>query len=295
MSAPSTLADELLTRSQVVALLAGYGVRPRKSLGQHFLHNPGALRRILNAADLQPEDVVVEVGPGPGLLTRGLLARAGRVIAIEKDERMAGLLQSELGKHPSLMVRVGDMLDHQPENLLSDAAAGKTYKVVSNLPYYVATPILRLFLESRTKPSIMVVLVQREVAESIVARPGGMGILSVAMQLYAAPKIAGLVRPGNFLPPPKVESAILKLTVRDKPLGIEPEETDRFFKVVRAGFSAPRKQIVNSLSHALGLSRDPVVEALSAAGISPERRPQTLSIHEWAALQRALSQAVDEN
>lgn len=266
------------------ALLARYGLRPKKSLGQNFLIDINALRRIVDAAVLSPEDVVVEVGPGPGLLTRELLARGGSVIAVEKDEAMARLVRRELGGDPRLTVIEGDMLEVEPSSLLPES--GKPYKVVANLPYYVATPILRRFLEATNRPASMVVLLQREVAETVAAKPGQMGLLSVAVQYYAVPTIVGIIHPGSFYPPPKVDSAIVRLDVLEQPaIDVAP---GYFFEVAKAAFSARRKQIANPLSRGLGLDKAAVLEALGAAGLTPQRRAESLSLLEWEALCRAI-------
>lgn len=266
------------------ALLARYGLRPKKSLGQNFLIDINALRRIVDAAVLSPEDVVVEVGPGPGLLTRELLARGGSVIAVEKDEAMARLVRRELGGDPRLTVIDGDMLEVEPSSLLPES--GKPYKVVANLPYYVATPILRRFLEATNRPASMVVLLQREVAETVAAKPGQMGLLSVAVQYYAVPTIVGIIHPGSFYPPPKVDSAIVRLDVLERPaIDVAP---GYFFEVAKAAFSARRKQIANPLSQGLGLDKAAVLEALGAAGLTPQRRAESLSLLEWEALCRAI-------
>ena len=266
------------------ALLARYGLRPKKSLGQNFLIDINALRRIVDAAVLSPEDVVVEVGPGPGLLTRELLARGGSVIAVEKDEAMARLVRRELGGDPRLTVIDGDMLEVEPSSLLPES--GKPYKVVANLPYYVATPILRRFLEATNRPASMVVLLQREVAETVAAKPGQMGLLSVAVQYYAVPTIVGIIHPGSFYPPPKVDSAIVRLDVLEQPaIDVAP---GYFFEVAKAAFSARRKQIANPLSRGLGLDKAAVLEALGAAGLTPQRRAESLSLLEWEALCRAI-------
>lgn len=264
--------------------LSKQGIRPRKSLGQHFLVDSGALRRIIDAADLSSVDTVVEVGPGPGVLTRELLLRAGSVIAIEKDESIAeGLRQAYLGD-PKIRILAADMLKVDPGEL----TGGAPYKVVANLPYYVAAPILRRFLEAGAPPQRLVVLLQREVAESVVAKPGDMSMISVATQVYAAGRIVGHVKPGSFVPAPKVDSSILQLDPYDRPRVFDRENADSFFDIARAGFRSRRKQIGNSLSLGLGKDRELIVSALISAGIDPQRRAETLSVEEWGELHRAL-------
>ena len=264
--------------------LARQGLKPRKSLGQHFLVDAGALRRIVEAAELARNDLVVEVGPGPGVLTRELLARAASVVAVEKDERAAEGLRDAYAGDQRLRVVAADMLDVDVQELTGDAP----YKVVANLPYYVALPVLRRFLEAVRPPERLVVLLQREVADSVAAKAGDMSLLSVAIQVYASARVVGHVKPGSFVPPPKVDSSIVRLDTYDRPRGFQRSEADTFFETVRAGFSARRKQVANSLSQGLGEDRDRISAALADAGIDPKRRAETLTIDEAGALHRAL-------
>ncbi len=270
----------------VRAFLNRHGLRPRKSLGQHFLIDAGALRRIADAAELTPTGLVVEVGPGPGTLTRELLARAGSVIAVEKDERAAEGLRDGYAGDPRLRVVTADMLATDPRELTGGAA----YSVVANLPYYAASPILRRFLEASHRPERLVVLLQREVAESAAAKPGVMSLFSVAIQAYAAARIVGHVKPGSFTPPPKVESSIVRLDPYPRPRGFAPGEADAFFEIVRAGFGTRRKQLANALTHGLAEDRSRIVAALNSAGVDPKRRAETLTIDEWGALHRAFQE-----
>ena len=270
----------------VRAFLDRHGLRPRKSLGQHFLIDAAALRRIADAGDLSPADLVVEVGPGPGTLTRELLARAGSVVAVEKDERAAEGLRAGYADEPRLRVIAADMLDSDPAEL----TGGASYTVAANLPYYAAAPILRRFLEASHRPNRLVVLLQREVAESAIAAPGAMSLFSVSVQGYAAAHIVGHVKPGSFLPPPKVDSSIVRLDPYPQPRGFDPAEAVAFFDVVRAGFGTRRKQIANALTHGLGEDRARIVAALDGASIDPKRRAETLTIEEWGALYRAIQE-----
>ena len=270
----------------VRAFLDRHGLRPRKSLGQHFLIDAGALRRIADAAELTPADLVIEVGPGPGTLTRELLARAGSVVAVEKDNRAADGLRAGHADDPRLQVVAADMVDANPAGL----TGGAPYTVVANLPYYAAAPILRRFLEASHPPRRLVVLLQREVAESAAAAPGAMSLLSVAVQVYAAARIVGHVKPGSFLPPPKVDSSIVRLDPYPRPRGFAPGEADAFFDVVRAGFGTRRKQLANALTHGLGEDRARIAAALDGAGVDPKRRAETLTIDEWGALYRAIQE-----
>ncbi|MBF8266773.1 MAG: ksgA [Dehalococcoidia bacterium] len=250
---------------------------PRKALGQHFLVDQGALRRILAAAELEPTDVVVEIGPGTGLLTRLLAQEAARVIAVELDEALVAHLKTSLNSFTNLTVIQADAREWDP------ATVRGPYKVVSNLPYFAAVPIVRRFLECPLPPSLMVVTVQREVAQAMAAPPGKMRLLSVAIQLYGRPRVVGYIRPTSFRPQPKVTSAILRIQVYPEP-ALPLEDTDVFFRVVRAGFSAPRKQLRNSLGHSFDLSGSRVEEVLGQAGIEPRLRAEALSLEEWGRL-----------
>jgi 16S rRNA (adenine1518-N6/adenine1519-N6)-dimethyltransferase len=260
----------------VRGLLRRLGRRPLKGLGQHFLVDGLVLRSILSAAELGPQDVVVEVGPGLGVLTRALAHRVGRVVAVEVDATLASALREETAALPKVEVVEGDILKLPPASVVGDVP----YKVVANIPYYITSPILRHFLEAEHRPHLMVLMLQREVAEAIAAPPGRVGLLGISVQLYSRPQIVGYVPPQSFYPPPKVESALLRVEVYPRPaVDVEP---DGFLRLVAAGFAAPRKQLRNSLAQGLSVEPEMVVKGLSEAGISAERRPQTLSLEEWA-------------
>ena len=254
--------------------------RPRKSLGQHFLTDPRVANRIVAAADLTIADTVLEIGPGNGVLTRRLVERAGRVVAVELDERLASELPGRLGMPENLAVHHADARTVAIEDLVG---LGNQYQVVANLPYYAASPIIRRFLESEQSPDMMVVMVQREVGEAMTAEPGAMTLLSVATQFYAKASVVTHVPPRAFRPPPKVASTVVKLTVRPTPAVATPD-SERFFALARAGFAAPRKQLRNSLMQGTGAAAEIVTGALDDAGIDGQRRPATLSIAEWGFL-----------
>ena len=258
--------------------------RPRKSLGQHFLADSRVLDRIIAASDLSPDSVVLEVGPGRGALTRRLVRSAGRVVAVEMDNALAIALPARLDHPPNLVVVHADarMVDF-PVLIGSGVGADTPYRVVANLPYYAASPIIRRFLESDAKPELMVVMVQQEVAQSMLARPGKMSILSVATQFYAAPRLVCNVPPRAFRPVPKVASSVVRLDVQQNP-AVEVESPDGFFALVRAGFAAPRKQLRNSLSKGLGIAAADAGRILDAIGFDGRRRPETLNLEEWGAL-----------
>lgn len=254
--------------------------RRRKSLGQHFLADPRIANRILAAAEPDGSDTVLEIGPGPGVLTRRLVEHAGRVVAVELDQRLCAELPERLGFPDNLEVALGDGREIDPDDLVGD---GTRYKVVANLPYYAAAPIVRRFLEIVRPPMLMVVMVQREVADAMNAKPGEFTLLSVATQFYAEPSVVAQVPARSFRPPPKVSSTVLKLEVRPTP-AVEVADRGAFFALVRSGFSAPRKQLRNSLMQGTGVPAETVARALDGAGIDGQRRPATLGIPEWAAL-----------
>jgi 16S rRNA (adenine1518-N6/adenine1519-N6)-dimethyltransferase len=259
------------------------GVTPAKALGQHFLTDRNIVNRIVASAGPQPEAVVIEVGPGMGALTERLAESAGHVIAVEMDKRLAERLHETAGD--KVTVVQADILSRSPSQLL--AAAGlrpdTAYQVIGNLPYNIGAAVLRHFLEAEHQPKVLAVMLQREVADAICARPGDLGLLGVSVQVYAEPRRLFSVSPRSFYPPPKVMSAVIRLDVRDEPL-VGRDERDRFFIVVRAGFSAPRKQIRNTLAQ--GLRRQPadIEPALASAGIEPTARPQELSVEDWRRL-----------
>jgi len=282
-------AESLLAETR--GLLRHFDIRARKGLGQHFLIDREVLEYITSAAELSPADVIMEIGPGLGVLTRELARQAGWVIAVELDSKLAAILEQILAPFNNVTIINEDILETNPEDLLGRQRAGIpstissafNYKVVANLPYYITAPVLRHFLEASVKPQIMVVMVQKEVAEAIVAVPGQMSLLSISVQFYGEPRIISNVPAQSFYPAPEVDSAILRIDVYSRPAVAVNNETS-FFELVRAGFTASRKQIVNSLAQGLGLSKPEVVSLLGKAGIVPQRRAETLALDEWAQL-----------
>ena len=268
-------------------LLGGMGLKPRKGLGQHFLVSQSVLERIVDAADTGPGDTVVEVGPGLGALTEVLACRAGRVIALELDAALCEALQTHFVDRSHVQVLLADALEVRLDGLVPP---GQPYKLVANLPYYAATAILRRFLEAGHKPTIIVATVQREVAQQMAAPEGKRGLLGVATQFYGDPRIVATVRPGSFHPPPRVTSAVLRINVHPSPPVRVPSEA-AFFALVHAGFAAPRKQLRGGLAHALRRPPAEVEAVLTACGVDPVRRAETLSMEEWAALCRAGAEA----
>ena len=249
---------------------------PKKSLGQHWLKDPEILADIAEAAELTGDDVVLEIGPGLGTLTSRLLARANSVIAVEFDADLARKLPGQFpGKN--LEVFNEDILQFDLNQL------PKNYKVVANVPYYITSKIVEKLMTAENKPSIAVLLVQKEVAERIAAEAGNMSVLSVSVQIFAEAELDIEVPRQFFTPPPKVDSQVVVLRTRNNPL-ITPEDQKDFFHIVKAGFSAKRKKLRSSLSGGLGIDKGMAEELLKNAGISPDARAEDLAIEDWKRL-----------
>ena len=273
--------------SETRALLDRFGLSARKGLGQNFLIDRGVLDKIIAAAGIENTDTVVEVGPGLGVLTRALAEKAGKVVSVELDRNMVALLRETMAGVPNVAIVERDILDTPPESLIGES----NYKVVANLPYYITSPVLRHFLESTHQPQSLVVMVQKEVARQIVARPPETSLLSVAIQFYGTPRIVSYVPAGAFYPPPKVASAILRIDVLpERRLSAEDEAV--FFKLARAGFSTRRKQLINALSSGLDIDKARGAELLQKAGIDPRRRAETLTIDDWLNLLRVYKNGI---
>jgi 16S rRNA (adenine1518-N6/adenine1519-N6)-dimethyltransferase len=276
-------------------------LHPKKSLGQNFLVDPVILDRLVEAADLSSSDLVLEIGAGTGTLTKRLVQRAGHVIAVEIDQQMIPILQETLTDFENLTLVQGDILKLDPTELLSEASISPSisngpYKVVANLPYYITSAVLRHLLEASRKPEWIVVTVQREVAERIIAEPGEMSTLSVSVQFYGDPKILFRIKPGSFYPSPNVESAVVRIDLHAEP-PLPDKKTGLFFRMVRAGFSQRRKQLHNALSAGLGreVDKQDVIERLQETSVDYRRRAQTLTIPEWVEIMQALSDLVEES
>jgi 16S rRNA (adenine1518-N6/adenine1519-N6)-dimethyltransferase len=297
-----------LDPQRVRAALRALELRPTRGMGQNFLIDGTALDAIVNAAELTPADLVVEVGPGLGVLTWELTQRAGYTVAVELDRRLAARLHDEFSSAPLSIVQ-SDVLRVTPSELvaasprrLNDAEEAElpglrpAYKLVANLPYAITAPVLRHFLEAAQPPELSVVLVQLEVAQRITAAPGDLSVLAHAMQFYAEPEIVARVPAASFLPAPAVDSAVLRLRRRPQP-AVAVDSVERLFRVIKAGFLQPRKQLGNALPGGLAalgvkLGRDAAQAALQVANINPMRRAETLTLAEWAALYTALAESL---
>lgn len=246
----------------------------KKGLGQNFLFDPSILGRIINVAGLSPHDTVVEIGPGPGRMTAMLAGYARKVIAIELDESLHERLAKELSGYNNIEVVHGDALAF-PYDTLGE------FKVVANIPYYITTPILFKLLERKNRVVSITVTIQKEVAERIVARPGGKdyGVLSLMIQYRARPRLEFTIPRGAFRPVPKVDSAVVHIEISERP-SVSVRDEGFFFKVIKTAFSQRRKMLLNSLKSMDG----DIKEKLVMAGIEPSRRPETLSIEEFARL-----------
>lgn len=273
------MSNDALRLSEV---LRRHGLHLKKGLGQNFLADPVHLARIVDAAELDATDVALEIGPGVGTLTARLAQRAGRVVAVELDGALLPVLSETLAGYSNVTVVQGDILALDPAALVD----GQPYKVAANLPYYITSAAIRHLLTAARAPDLVVLTVQREVAQRIVARPPDMSLLAVSVQYYAAPELVARIPAGAFYPPPKVDSAVVRLRRHPAP-PVDAPSDKVFFDVARAGFSQRRKQLRNSLGSGLGLGGNEAERLLTRAGIDPTRRAETLTLAEWAAIARA--------
>jgi 16S rRNA (adenine1518-N6/adenine1519-N6)-dimethyltransferase len=261
------------------ALLKRYDLRAHKGLGQNFLEDPAALEAIVSAAEVQPTDVILEIGPGLGSLTRYLAVSAKEVVAVELDEKLIPPLKAILAPYRTIRLVHGDILKLSPQDLLS----GSEYIVVANIPYYITSAVIRHLLEHEPKPRRLVLTVQKEVAERICAKPGDLSLLALSVQVYGQPRLAARIPAAAFFPAPKVDSAVLCVDIYPAPL-IKAELLDTFFRLIKAGFSQKRKTLRNSLSAGLHIPPAEAADLLNRAKIDPQRRAETLSIEEWGRL-----------
>jgi 16S rRNA (adenine1518-N6/adenine1519-N6)-dimethyltransferase len=268
------------SRREWMHLMSELGIRPNKGLGQHFLFERGVVERMVRQAGVTEDDVVLEIGPGLGILTSELLRKAHRVVAVELDRGLAAHLRAAFGDLPRFDLHEGNALTLSSDDLIPK---GETFEVVANLPYSMGTAILRHLLEQPRKPRRITVMLQKEVADRLVAEPPDMSVLSVATQFFAQPRVMFSVSPSVFIPPPKVESAVAMLDVLDEDR-LPWEQQPLFFKIVNAGFRQKRKQIANSIADVLRLPKPGIAAWLTATGIDPMRRAETLSIEDWVAL-----------
>ncbi len=270
-------------------LLYAYHMRPNKSFGQNLLIDRSVLLRIVEAAAIDSSDQLLEVGAGTGVLTRELAKRARRVVAVELERDMLALLTETTREYTNVELIARNLLYVDPTQLFGQTA----YKLVANLPYYITAPTLRHFLESANPPALLVVMVQYEVAQRIVAGPGDLSLLGVSVQFYGRPQIIARVPAQAFYPAPKVDSAIVRVDVSPQ-APLTPGERDSFFRVVQAGFSERRKQLHNALAGGLHYKDEVVRNWLTKANIDPSRRAETVSIEEWLGIWREVERSRKE-
>ena len=263
-------------------ILRQHGLHAVKSLGQNFLDDPDALQQVAGAAEIQPTDTVLEIGPGLGSLTRYLSVLAREVVAVELDKKLMPVLKGLLKGYRNVRVVEGDILELSPAEL--DLPDG--YLVAANIPYNITSALLRHLLSSQPRPRRIVLTVQQEVAQRVCAAPPRMSLLSLSVQVYGAPSIVATIPADAFYPVPNVDSAVVRIEILPQPV-IEPSLLPDFFDIIKAGFSQKRKMLRNALAAGLHLKPAEAGKLLEAAGIDPQRRAETLTIKEWERLVRA--------
>ena len=254
-------------------------IKPSKGLGQNFLSDPNILQKIVQAANITTADRVMEIGPGLGSLTRYLANAAKEVTAIEIDRKLFPILTAHCQHFQNIKLILGDILEFDPAELMTDPG----YIVAANIPYYITSAIIRHLLGSKCKPARIVLTVQHEVAQRIIAKAGDMNLLALSVQVYGTPTILFRIPSGAFYPPPTVDSSVVSIELFPEPF-IPADHLDRFFEMTRAGFQQKRKTLRNSLSSGLKMSTQRVEELLHSVDIDPMRRAETLSLDEWKKL-----------
>ncbi len=281
---------KLTSPSTIKYIMEKYGFRFSKSLGQNFLIDEHTVEYIVSGAEVTEDDYVLEIGPGIGVMTQAMALRAKKVVAIEIDRDLIPVLKETLEPHDNVEVIHADVLNLDLKALIKEKFGDKKPKVIANLPYYVTTPIIMMFLEEQIPISDIVVMIQKEVAERISAKPStkAYGALSVATQYYSEPKIIAKVPRTVFMPQPNVDSIVIRMTIRENP-PVSLDNPELFFKVVKAAFGQRRKTLHNAL-HAggFGSNKEETAQMLNAGGIEPSRRGETLSIEEFATLSNAI-------
>ncbi|MCK4520825.1 ribosomal RNA small subunit methyltransferase A [Candidatus Parcubacteria bacterium] len=285
----------LSSKKIIKEILKKYNIKPSKKFGQNFLIDKTVIRKIIKTAELKPKDVVLEIGPGIGALTQEIATRAGKVIAVEKDPKMCEVLKETLKDFDNIKIIKGDIIKFNIKNPKSEIRnpkqIQKNYKIIANLPFYLTAPVIRKFIEAvdvkHQQPQQMVLVVQKEVGQRICAKPPKMSILAVSVQFYAKVKTIDYVSKSSFWPKPKVDAAIIKIIPHSSAY-ISLRFRDQFFKIVRAGFSHPRKQILNNFEKELKLNKASVKQWLVKNNIKPSQRSETLFIQDWLNLTKTL-------
>jgi len=274
---------DLSSPKEIKNILLQYDTRPSKRLGQNFLIDKNVLQKIILASNLNKNDIVLEVGPGIGTLTQELAKNAGKVIAIEKDEKMIKVLKETLKDYKNIEIINADVLRYKLQTT--------HYKLISNIPYYLTSPLIRKFLESDNPPQEIILMVQKEVAQRICSKPPNMSLLAVSAQFYADAKIVSYVSKNCFWPAPKVDSAIIKIIPRppsSAEFGGTRGSAQLFFRIVKAGFSHPRKQLAGNFSKTLKIDRKKIDSWLLKNNVKPTQRAETLSVEDWKNLTNSI-------
>ena len=276
---------ELTSISNIKSLLKKHNAVPSKRFGQNFLIDKNIIKKILNQAELSPKDVVLEIGPGIGTMTIELARKAKKIIAVEKDPKMVEILKETTQDFQNIEIINKDIMKYEVPKIKY-----RDYKVVANLPYYITSPVIRKLLETENKPKEIILMVQKEVAQRICARPPKTNLLAISVQFYAKPKIISYVSKKAFYPKPKVDSAIIHLKISKQNSKIDRE---KFFKIVKAGFSHPRKQLANNLLKELDflgkeINKEKIISLLAKKGILATQRPETLLLKNWIELTKIL-------
>ncbi len=266
---------------KISALLRQYGLRPNKSLGQNFLVDDDALQRVVDAAEISAGEAGLEIGAGLGSLTRYLATAAGRVIAVEIDEKLIPPLREVLATFENVVIIQDDFLDLNPDQLLSNLQYPiSNFLVVANIPYYITSAIIQHLLEAQIQPQRIILTVQREVAERICAKPGKLSLLALSVQVYGEPRVVAKIPAGAFYPVPKVDSAVVRIDIFPEPKIPRPM-IPTFFDLAKAGFGQKRKTLRNSLSSGMAWPKEETTQVLENAAIDPKRRAETLTLDEW--------------
>jgi len=262
----------------ITHLLHAHQLYPKKSLGQNFLVDPAALKSVVEAAGIEPDQDVLEIGPGLGSLTRYLCLAARRVVAVEIDQNLIPILQDVLQGYPNITIVHNDILKVKPGEWMQPG-----YQVIANIPYYITSAVIRHLLEAECRPMRLSLTIQREVADRVCATQGELNLLALSVQVYGKPQITAQIPAGAFVPTPKVDSSVLRVDLYAEPL-IPTAHLDSFFKLAKAGFGQKRKTLRNSLSSGIGRAPAETAALLENSGINPQRRAETLSLEEWRVL-----------
>jgi 16S rRNA (adenine1518-N6/adenine1519-N6)-dimethyltransferase len=266
--------------SSLRKLIRKYQISPSKRLGQNFLIDKNIVKKVIQTANLQNQDIVLEIGPGLGALTLAISKKAKKVIAVEKDKKLAEILKKEMARSKNVEIVNEDILNYKLQ--------AANYKIVANLPYYIASPVIRKFLTAKQKPKELILIVQKEIAQRICALPPKTNFLAVFVQFYGKPRIIGYAGKEAFSPRPKVDSAVIKITPCLNKYSSDELFRHKFFQIIRAGFSQPRKQLAGNLASKLKLNKEEISRWLGQNNIKPDQRAEALTLKDWIKLTRSL-------